>query len=200
MNAFDELIDVANRLLGPDGCPWDQEQTLRTLQPYLLEEAHELVDAIDSNDKKKMMEELGDFFYTAIFVSKLAEKDGLFNLEESLNTIREKLIRRHPHIFGDVHVANSEDVMRNWEEIKMKEGRKSLFEGIPPTLPSLAVAQKIVSRLRRKKLAEKKETNLQSEEELAEKMWNLIEEAQTAGFDAETALRRLCKSKVAEVG
>lgn len=200
MKAFDELIDVANRLLGPKGCPWDQEQTLRTLQPYLLEEAHELVDAIDSNDNQKMMEELGDFFYTAIFVSKLAEKDELFNLEDSLNTIREKLIRRHPHIFGDVHVTNSDDVMRNWEEIKMKEGRKSLFEGIPSTLPSLAVAQKIVSRLRRKKLAEKKETSLHSEEELAEKMWNLIEEAQTSGYDAETALRRLCKSKVDGLG
>lgn len=196
MEAFNQLLDVANRLLGPNGCPWDQEQTLRSLQPYLLEEAHELVDAIDSLDANKMKEELGDFFYTAVFVSKLAEKDGLFSLKDSLVAITEKLIRRHPHIFGQVKVSGTEDVMSNWEEIKMKEGRKSLFEGIPPTLPSLSIAQKIVSKLRRKKLGQKKETGLKSEEELAEKIWQLIEEAETAGFDAETALRRLCKSKI----
>ncbi|HSX13321.1 MAG TPA: MazG family protein [Chlamydiales bacterium] len=199
MDAFNKLIDVANRLLGPNGCPWDQEQTLRSLQPYLLEEAHELVDAIDSLDANKMKEELGDFFYTAVFVSKLAEKEGLFSLHDALLAITEKLIRRHPHIFGETKVSGSEDVMRNWEEIKMKEGRVSLFEGIPSTLPSLSTAQKIVSKLRRKKLAQKKETNLKSEEELAEKIWQLVEEAETAGFDAETALRRLCKSKVTGV-
>ncbi len=198
MDAFTKLLDVAARLLGPNGCPWDQEQTLRTLQPYLLEEAHELVDAIDSGDAQKMKEELGDFFYTAIFVAKLAEKGDLFSLKEALESITEKLIRRHPHIFGEVKVSGSEDVMRNWEEIKMKEGRKSLFEGLPPTLPSLAMAQKIISRMRRKKLTQKKETSLKCEEELAEKIWSLIEEGESAGFDAETALRRLCKKNTGE--
>lgn len=195
MESFTKLLNVAARLLGPNGCPWDQEQTLLTLQPYLLEEAHELVDAIDSGDAKKMKEELGDFFYTAIFVAKLAEKENLFSLDESLDSITEKLIRRHPHIFGDVQVSGSEDVMRNWEEIKMKEGRKSLFEGLPPTLPSLSRAQKVISRLRRKKIAKKKETKIKSEEELAEKIWSLVEEAESAGFDAENALRRYCKVK-----
>lgn len=195
MNAFTKLLDVATILLGPNGCPWDQEQTLLTLQPYLLEEAHELVDAIDSSDALKMKEELGDFIYTAIFVAKLAEKQELFTLEDSLNAIREKLIRRHPHIFGEVKVTGSEDVMRNWEEIKMKEGRKTLFEGIPPTLPALSRAQKVISKLRRKKIAEIKKTSMKTEEELAEKLWHLIEEAETAGFDAENALRRLSKKK-----
>lgn len=195
MKSFNKLIEVANQLLGPNGCPWDQEQTLKTLQPYLLEEAHEVVDAIDSGDAKKMKEELGDFFYTAIFVAKLAEKEGLFSLDESFESITEKLIRRHPHIFGDVQVSGSDDVMKNWEEIKMKEGRKSLFEGLPPTLPALSRSQKVISKLRRKKISQKKETQLKSEEELAEKIWALVEEGESAGFDAENALRRYCKGK-----
>lgn len=195
MDNFTKLLEVAAVLLGPNGCPWDQEQTLLTLQPYLLEEAHELIDAIDLGDAQKMKEELGDVIYTAIFIAKLAEKQNLFSLDDSISSITEKLIRRHPHIFGDTKVSGTEDVMRNWEEIKMKEGRKSLFEGIPPTLPALARAQKVISKLRRKKMTEAKKSSLESEDDLAEKIWALVEEAESSGLDAENALRRLSKSK-----
>ncbi len=192
MDSFKKLLDVAAVLLGPNGCPWDREQTLLTLQPYLLEEAHELIEAIDSQDPQKMKEELGDAFYTIIFIAKLAEKEKLFTLSESIASITEKLIRRHPHIFGETKVADSEDVMRNWEEIKMKEGRKSPFEGIPPTLPALARAQKVISKLRRKKGASTKKATPTTEKELAKRLWDLVEEAELNNLDAENLLRRFC--------
>ena len=195
MDALRKLLDVSSILLGPGGCPWDQEQTLLTLQPYLLEEVHELIEAIDSREPQKMKEELGDVLYTVIFVSQLAEKQGLFSLQESMDCIREKLIRRHPHIFGDVKVTGTEDVMRNWEEIKMKEGRKNMFEGLPPTLPALLRAQKVVAKLRRKKMIPPRTSTLLSEQDLQEKLWHLIEEAEFAGMDIESSLRRYCKEK-----
>lgn len=198
MESFRKLLDVANRLLGPGGCPWDLEQTITTLQPYLLEESHELIEAIDSQDPKKMKEELGDVLYTLIFIAKLAEKQGLFTIFDSIDEVREKLIRRHPHIFGEVKVEGSEDVMKNWEEIKMKEGRKKTFEGMPPTLPALARAQKVFARLRRKQVIPNREKTLDSESDLAKKLWCLIEEAEFSGLDAETILRKYCQEKEAD--
>jgi MazG family protein len=197
MNQFQQLLDVATRLLGPNGCPWDLEQTLLTLQPYLLEETHELIEAIDSKDPKKMQEELGDAIYTLIFIAMVAEKEGLFSLQGSLNDVREKLIRRHPHIFGEVQVDGSDDVMKNWEEIKMKEGRKKTFEGMPPTLPALARAQKVVARLRRKQVIAPREKTIATEAELAKRLWDVIEEAEFSGLDAESSLRRHCQAKEA---
>lgn len=195
MDTFKKLLEVADTLLGPEGCPWDKEQTLSSLQPYLLEEIHELIEAIDLKDPQKMKEELGDVLYTAIFVACLGKKEGLFTLDESIQSITEKLIRRHPHIFGDIKVEGSEEVMQNWEMIKMKEGRKSLFEGIPPTLPALARAQKIASKLRRKKRLAQKVSPI-TEQALGEKLWGIIEEAEIFGMDAENALRKYCKQMV----
>ncbi len=120
MKEFDDLLLVANTLLGPEGCPWDRKQTMHSLQTYLLEETHELMEAIDSKDIKKMEEELGDALYTLIFTAKLAEKENLFSLSQVMCLVKEKLIRRHPHIFGNVKAESAEEVMRNWEEIKKK--------------------------------------------------------------------------------
>ncbi len=193
MSCFQKLLEVSSTLLGPNGCPWDKEQTLGTLQPYLLEEAHELVEAIDLQDAQKMKEELGDVFYTLVFIAQLAEQQNLFTLAEAMETVTEKMIRRHPHIFGEMKVDDSEDVMRNWEEIKKKEGRKSLFEGIPPSLPALSRAQKVVSKLRRKKKMQTKPTTLKNETELAQYLWDLVEVAESLGLDAESILRRHCQ-------
>ena len=198
MDSFNKLLDVAKTLLGPKGCPWDQKQTLNTLQPYLLEEIHELIEAIDLNDPKKIKEELGDAFYTIIFVSMLADKEGLCTLNEAILSITEKLIRRHPHVFGDVKVKGVEDVMQNWDEIKMQEGRKSPFEGIPPTLPALAKAQKTAEKLRRMKKIDQK-TPLMNEEELGEKLWEIVEKAESYGIDAESALRKAVNKKTPEI-
>lgn len=140
MKEFTRLLEIADKLLGPNGCPWDQEQTLFSLQTYLLEESHELIEAIDSNDPQKILEELGDLFYVLIFISQLGEKEGLFKLSDSLNAVAEKMIRRHPHVFAEVKVSSSADVMKNWEEIKAQEKgqahrKKILTAFLPPCQP-----------------------------------------------------------------
>lgn len=192
MKEFDELLEIADRLLGPNGCPWDKEQTYDTLKPYILEETHELLEAIDLNEPEKMKEELGDCIYALIFLVKLAEQSRIFTLQEALRVVAEKLIRRHPHIFGEIKVDSTDDVVRNWEEIKKKEGKKNPIEGIPPSLPALARAQKVVLKLRRAKNKPPAPSSLKSEEDLGEKLFQLVQEAESSGYDAESALRRAC--------
>lgn len=194
MNPFDHLLEIADKLLGPNGCPWDREQTFATLQPYLLEETHELLEALDLKDSLKIKEELGDLLYTLIFLAKVGEKEGVFTLASSIHSIAEKLIRRHPHIFDKLKIESADEVMHNWEEIKKKEGRKNPIAGIPPTLPALARAQKIIDKMKRAKKIEAKKTCLASEEELGQALWELVREANDLGLDAEGALRRVCKN------
>lgn len=196
MDEFKQLLTVADRLLGPGGCPWDLEQTLFTLQPYLLEETHELIEAIDEGKAHKISEELGDVLYALIFIAKLGEKQSLFTLSDSIKNVSEKLIRRHPHVFGEKKVESTDDVVRNWEEIKKKEGKKNPIEGIPPTLPALARAQKVIHKLIKAKspLIPPTAPTLSSEEELGQKLWELIRQADLKGYDAESALRRTSQS------
>lgn len=196
MDEFKQLLAVADRLLGPGGCPWDLEQTLFTLQSYLLEETHELIEAIDEGKAHKISEELGDVLYALIFIAKLGEKEGSFTLSGSIKNVAEKLIRRHPHVFGEKIVESSDDVVRNWEEIKKQEGKKNPIEGIPPTLPALARAQKVIHKLLKAKspLVSTAAAALSSEEELGQKLWDLIREADMKGYDAESALRRTSQS------
>jgi len=191
MDEFQKLIDIADQLLGPQGCPWDREQTLFTLQPYLLEETHELIEAIDVQDSSKISEELGDVLYALIFIAKLGEKGSSFTLPESIRLVSEKLIRRHPHVFGDKKISSTDDVVTNWEEVKKKEGKKSPIEGIPPTLPALARAQKVIHKLRRAK-SPVVEEKVESDDSLGQRLWDLIKEADSKGIDAESALRRTC--------
>ena len=198
MKEWDEILAIADRLLGPDGCPWDKEQTLFTLQPYLLEEVHELIEAIDSQDGKKIAEELGDLLYALIFVGKLGEGSKNFTIKEALRLISEKLIRRHPHVFGEVKVKNSEEVMQNWEEIKKKEftDRKHILDGIPSSLPALVRSQKMIHKMKRVKNKNKTcQIRLDSEKELGEKLWELLEAADEKGWHAEDALRRTASRK-----
>jgi len=192
MNEFTALLEIADTLLGPKGCAWDKKQTLSTLKPYILEEVHELLEAIDLNEAEKIKEEMGDCFYTLIFLAKLSEQIKIFTLQESLRDVAEKLIRRHPHVFGDIQTDSTEEIIRNWEEIKKKEGKKNPLGAIPETLPALARAQKVILKLRRMKKEIPDASHLLSEEDLGEKLWNLVAEAESAGFDAESALRRFC--------
>jgi MazG family protein len=182
------LTDIADKLLSPEGCAWDREQTFFTLQPYLLEEMHELIEAIDLQQGDKIQEELGDVLYAVVFVAKLAEKKGWFTFESAVKGVCEKLIRRHPHVFGDLKTDSTEEILENWEKIKKQEGRKNPLEGIPPSLPALARAQKVVRKLKRVKKS--KEDPLLSEAEIGQRLWALVEEAEKAGVDAESALRR----------
>jgi tetrapyrrole methylase family protein/MazG family protein/ATP diphosphatase len=132
------------RLLAPDGCPWDREQSIASLSKYVLEEACEVIDAIDSGDRDALREELGDLALQVVFISELARAEGAFGPDDVARGIVEKLVRRHPHVFGDVTVAGSEEVTRNWEAIKRREkAKRPLMEDIPRALPSLAGAQKV---------------------------------------------------------
>ena len=150
------ITDVMNTLLGENGCPWDKEQTHESLRKNLLEEAHEVVEAIDSQDMGHLKEELGDVLLQVVFHAKLAEQEGHFNLNDVVDAITEKMIRRHPHIFADVKADDAETVLTNWEEIKKKEkgGKgeaesKSIMSKLPPTLPALMKAEKVQQKAHR---------------------------------------------------
>ncbi len=188
MKEFQKLLDIADRLLGPEGCPWDREQTFFTLQPYLLEETHELIEAIDVEDASKICEELGDVLYALVFIAKLGENQGTFTLARSIDLVAEKLIRRHPHIFGDQKISSPEEVATQWEAIKKREGKKSPIDNIPPTLPALSRAQKIIHKLRKEPLVQERIS-----EDIGQRLWDLVREAERMGVDAESALRRTCQ-------
>jgi tetrapyrrole methylase family protein/MazG family protein len=140
----DTLGYITAQLRGPGGCPWDREQTHRSLTPYMIEEAYEAVDAVDRGDDVDLVEELGDVLLQVVLHSQLAEEEGRFSLADVAAEVNGKLVRRHPHVFGDVQVAGSAEVLRNWEQIKRVEKgerRSSALDGIPPALPALSLAQ-----------------------------------------------------------
>lgn len=137
-----ELVGIMQKLLAPDGCPWDREQTLETLRPYVIEEAHEVVDAIDRNNLKDLREELGDLLLQIVFQSELA-KDA-FGIDDVIGGICDKLVRRHPHVFGDAKVQGAEDVREKWEALKAKEKKdRGVLDGVPVAMPSLLRALRV---------------------------------------------------------
>ncbi|MEF3255336.1 MAG: nucleoside triphosphate pyrophosphohydrolase [Deferribacterales bacterium] len=147
---FNEFVNIIKKLRAPDGCPWDREQTLYSLKDYLIEEVYELVDAIDKKDIENIKEELGDLLLHVIMHSVIAEEENLFTLNDVINEISEKLIRRHPHVFGNMKVKDSNDVMINWEKIKKDEkNRKSILDEIPTGLPSIQKALKLQERAKK---------------------------------------------------
>jgi MazG family protein len=191
MDELKKLQTIADTLLGPNGCPWDREQTFLSLQPYFIEEAHELVEALDLDNKEHILEEAGDLFWVIVFLAKIAEKEGRFTLDDVIKEAATKLVRRHPHIFGDKKIKAIEEVKETWEKIKKEEKkiRKTPFEGIPPTLPLLAKAQKVIHRIGRDKKA--KPVPFKSEEELKKKLLEIFEKADQTELSVESALRRL---------
>src|SRR5512140_2976177 len=147
-DALERLLGIMERLRGPDGCPWDREQTLRTLRPYVLEETYEVLEAIDSGDTREHCEELGDLLLQIVFQAQLAKEDGTFEFADVAEAISNKLVSRHPHVFGDVQVKDAEGVLRQWaalkrEEKKAKGGGKSALEGVPREMPALARADRL---------------------------------------------------------
>jgi XTP/dITP diphosphohydrolase len=124
-------------------CPWDKKQTIDTLRPLTIEETYELADAITDHDWKGIKEELGDILLHLLFYAKIGTEQNQFTLEEVIDGISAKLVHRHPHIYGDVKVADEEDVKRNWEKLKLKEGKKSVLSGVPPSLPAIVKATRI---------------------------------------------------------
>jgi XTP/dITP diphosphohydrolase len=141
LDAFGRLLDIMDDLR--EKCPWDKKQTLQTLRHLTIEETYELGDAILDNDLQEVKKELGDLLLHLVFYAKIGSETGDFDIADVANGICEKLIHRHPHIYGDVVVANEEEVKQNWEKLKLKEGKKSVLEGVPKGLPALVKASRI---------------------------------------------------------
>jgi tetrapyrrole methylase family protein/MazG family protein len=145
---FTRLVEIMEQLRAPGGCPWDREQNFDTIKPYLLEETYEVLDAIDARDWEGLADELGDLLLQAVFFAQMAAEEGRFDIADSIRAINGKLVRRHPHVFGDGDAKTAGDVVRRWDEIKAaeKERPKGLLAGIPRSLPSLIEAQKIAAK------------------------------------------------------
>ena len=155
---FQDLIDLVTRLRAPDGCPWDREQTYTTLGPMLIEEAWEVVEASESEDRSELRDELGDLLFQIIFYAHIADEQKHFDIQDAITSVHEKMTRRHPHVFGDVKVSSTAEVLANWEAIKAveREGadratetEKSLLDGVSSMLPSLLEAFQLTTRAAR---------------------------------------------------
>jgi tetrapyrrole methylase family protein/MazG family protein len=172
---FAELVDIMARLRGEDGCPWDREQTSESIKPYLVEETYEVLEAIDEQDPAKLKEELGDLMLQIVFHAQMAEEAGAFTVRDVLAAINDKLVRRHPHVFGDVKADTAQEVLFNWEQIKQTErrrekGQASLLDGVPRELPALLRAHRLQEKASRVGFdwQEAQEVFRKVEEELAE--------------------------------
>ena len=152
--AIEKLLAIMTRLRGPDGCPWDREQTLKTLRPYVLEETYEVLEAIDAGDPREHREELGDLLLQIVFQAQLASEEGQFDFADVAEAISSKLVSRHPHVFGDATVKDAEAVLRQWVALKRKEkeargGGQSVLEGVPREMPALARAERLTEKASR---------------------------------------------------
>lgn len=176
LQAFERILKIMDELR--EQCPWDKKQTMETLRPLTIEETYELSDAILKGDMKDIKEELGDMLLHFVFYARIGEEKGSFDVATVINGLCEKLIYRHPHIYGDVKVNNEEDVKKNWEQLKMREGKKSVLGGVPDSLPALIKAYRI----------QEKAAQVKFEWENIEDVWKKVEE-ETAELKSEIAAR-----------
>ena len=216
VNELKELIDVIAKLRAPDGCQWDREQTHKTLRPNMIEEAYEAVDAIDDGDLNHLKEELGDVLLQVVLHSQIASEEGAFTIEDVAKGLKEKLIHRHPHVFGDVKVNSTKDIVDNWDKLKAEEKthRKSAMDGISKAQSALMSAQKIskkavktgfewpdeeslydciFSEFNEFKEAEKTQNKDQMEEEFGDILFATVNLARWNKIDAEQALLKANK-------
>ena len=194
--AINDLLKVMAKLRSPTGCPWDREQSHLTLRRHAIEEVYELIDSIEAGDDHEMAEELGDLLLQVVFHCQLARERGAFNFEKVTRHLVDKLIRRHPHVFGKTKVKNVDEVWANWEKIKKaeKDGthleRKSAFDGIPKHLPALLRAEKLLKKAKKAKLVADSKNSKQklSKTALAQELFELASFAQSRGWCAEELL------------
>jgi XTP/dITP diphosphohydrolase len=210
--AFDKLVQIMDELR--EKCPWDRKQTIQSLRQMTIEETYELADAITDENWKSIKEELGDLLLHIVFYAKIGSEEKKFELDEGINGICEKLITRHPHIYGDVKADNAEEVKKNWEKLKLKEGKSSVIGGVPVSLPSLVKAMRLQEKAKQvgfewdnreqvwEKVGEeidelKSAVNsgeaLKIEEELGDVFFSLVNYARFLHVDAENALERTNK-------
>ncbi len=216
--SFDQLIEIMAILRGPDGCPWDKEQNADTIKGHLIEEAYEVIEAINNKDYDELKEELGDLMLQVVFHSQLAKEEDKFDIKDVTEAINAKLIRRHPHIFADDKTVSKEEVLKRWEEIKReekvekkKEQVHSYLDGVPKGLPSLSYSQRLQTKAARvgfdwqaeepvidkieEEISElreamKAEDNSHIEKELGDLLFSVVNLARRLGIDAESALMR----------
>lgn len=194
LDGLDDLVALVARLRRPGGCPWDAEQTHESLVTYLVEEAYELVDAIETGDVAGIREELGDVLYQVLFHADIAAVDEGFDIADVARDTAAKMRSRHPHVFGDAHVSGVDDVVASWDALKRaeKSQRESALDGIPPGLPALALAQKTLQRARKGGLVTPPDPEASApttEAELGAALLAIVEQAGAHGLDAERALR-----------
>ncbi len=209
LSKFNTLVEIIARLRAPDGCPWDKEQTHRTLRANLLSECYEVLEALDKGDPAELCEELGDLLLQIVLHAQIAKDSGEFEMGDVIKSITTKIIRRHPHIFGTVKVRDAEEVMHNWEALKKEERAEgaSMLEGVPKEMPALAYAYEISRRAVRAgfeweniegvidKLTEEikeikdSQSREEKEREYGDLLFTLVNVARWEGIDAEAALR-----------
>lgn len=220
MASVERLLEIMARLRGPGGCPWDREQTPRTLRPYVLEEAHEVAEAIDADDPRALRGELGDLLLQVVFLSQIAEEEGWFAFSDVADAISDKLVRRHPHVFGDASAESVDEVWKRWEEIKRAEREAegedaeapspSLLDGVPKASPALLRARIVANKASRagfdwpdadavagkvreeidEVLAARPEGDERLDEEIGDLLFAVTSLARHVGVDPEGALHR----------
>jgi XTP/dITP diphosphohydrolase len=213
LNAFERLLNIMDELR--EKCPWDKKQSMESLRKLTIEETYELADAILENDMQEVKNEIGDLLLHMVFYAKIASEKGAFDISDALNAICEKLIHRHPHIYGDVEVKDEEEVKSNWEKLKLKEGKRSVLEGVPQSLPAMVKASRIQEKARgvgfdwdnTEQVWDKVQEELQElktevdsgastariEEELGDALFSVINYARFLDVDPESALERTNK-------
>ncbi len=209
LDAFKRLLIIMDELR--EQCPWDRKQTMESLRNLTIEETYELADAILDNDMQEIKEEIGDVMLHMVFYSKIASETGDFDIADSLNAVCEKLINRHPHIYGDVHVEDEEEVKRNWEQLKLIEGKESVLSGVPKSLPAMVKAYRMQDKTAQvgfewenaEQVWKKVEEEIQEfkevvdvdpekmEDEFGDIMFSLINYGRFKGIDPETALEKV---------
>lgn len=211
LDAFARLLTIMDELR--EQCPWDRKQTFQSLRNLTIEEAYELADAILNEDLEEIKEEVGDLMLHMVFYARIADEQGAFDIADALNAICDKLVKRHPHIYGDVEVRDEEDVKKNWEQIKLREGKKSVLSGVPNSLPAMVKAYRMQEKTKQvgfewensEQVWEKVEEELaefrealqpglpqeKREEEFGDILFSLINYARFQGIDPETALERV---------
>lgn len=208
---FQELMDIMARLRAPGGCPWDREQTHESLRPYLLEETYEVLEAIDAQNWSELRAELGDLLLQIVFHAQIAEENREFTMAAVFDAITEKLIRRHPHVFGDKKIASAEEQSVHWEQLKRKEGKTSVLNGVPKALSALLRAQrlqqkastvgfdwpnadpvwdKIREEIDELQNAADKKDHPEMEEEFGDLLFSLVNVARFLGINPEDALQK----------
>jgi MazG family protein len=217
---FQDLVDLVQRLRAPGGCPWDREQTLETLRPMIVEEAYEVVEAIEAGEPAKLAEELGDLLFQVVFAARIGEDEGTFEIRDVVGAIHSKMVRRHPHVFGDAVIETAEDVLKNWDDLKRgeraaagKDHPKGLLDSVSGHLPALLEAHSLTDRASRvgfdwpslepvlEKLDEEigelkheieadERDRVRVEDEVGDLLFAAVNVARKLGVDPETALKR----------